>query len=292
MITPDGSDESPTRTLSDLPPPSSATRPWAAALWTFLFPGLGHLYVRFDARYLLFFAFPTFLLFIAHGALRAGLPAPVAYPCLMALRVIYLSFLARGAYRLAKYGVQNPAPRFGSLRQRLVVVFFASLGLISLAHTRAFAALRIERPDMAWTPGSWVMIEQRPWGRSWPVEGVARGEPVVIWDSAEGSAWISRVIGLPGDRVELEGYAVSVNGNAIATEPSSSRGATHERLDGHAFEASWDWSRPSPTLALTVPQGQVFVLSDRRAYADDSRRRGTIPIDRIVAKPRFSLISR
>lgn len=92
-----------------------------------------------------------------------------------------------------------------------------------------------------------------------------RGDIVVFrppWNF--GRPYIKRVIGLPGDVVEIKDGSVFVNGNRM-DEPYV--GQTQDLL-----------------LPTEVPQGEYFVLGDNRNNSYDSRRGWTISRKDIVGK--------
>jgi signal peptidase I len=78
---------------------------------------------------------------------------------------------------------------------------------------------------------------------------IRRGD-IIIFSSA-GKDLIKRVIGLPGDRVEVRGGAVYVNG---------------QKLDEPYLRST----TPRPTSEV-VPPGKYFVLGDNRPDSLDSR---------------------
>jgi signal peptidase I len=75
---------------------------------------------------------------------------------------------------------------------------------------------------------------------------------------------IKRVIGLPGDTVNVQNGTVSVNGQML-TEPYISAAP--------AYSGVW-----------TVPQGQLFVLGDNRNDSSDSHSWGFLPFEKVVGK--------
>ena len=79
--------------------------------------------------------------------------------------------------------------------------------------------------------------------------------------------YIKRIIGLPGDAVEVQDGKVSVNGVQL-TEPYISAEAGFEGRPGR-------W---------TVPADNFFVMGDNRAHSSDSRTWGLLPIKDIIGK--------
>jgi signal peptidase I len=81
--------------------------------------------------------------------------------------------------------------------------------------------------------------------------------------------FIKRVIGVPGDTVEIKDGAVWVNGVKLA-EPYVFPG---QPTTSWTEQTSW-----------VVPKGQLFVLGDHRAASQDSRAFGTIPRSSVIGR--------
>ncbi|MBE2200556.1 MAG: signal peptidase I [Anaerolinea sp.] len=75
---------------------------------------------------------------------------------------------------------------------------------------------------------------------------------------------IKRVIGLPGDHVEIQNHQVSINGVTL-NEPYIQASPT--------YSGSWD-----------VPDGQYFVLGDNRNNSSDSHSWSYLPKENILGK--------
>lgn len=103
----------------------------------------------------------------------------------------------------------------------------------------------------------------------WTFGGPKRGD-VVIFEPPDSinEDYIKRVIGLPGDRVEVKGGKVYLNEQAI-DEP-------------YIKEAPY-----SPYAATVVPPNNLFVMGDNRNASRDSRSFGMLPVDKIVGKALF-----
>ena len=109
---------------------------------------------------------------------------------------------------------------------------------------------------------------------------------------------IKRIIGLPGDRVSIEGQVVSVNGTPLASgSPANAASAGTVEITERTANKEWtvQWG-PSASFGgdvdVTVPPGHVFVLGDNRGNAVDSRRIGAVSLEDVVGRARqvwFSL---
>lgn len=103
------------------------------------------------------------------------------------------------------------------------------------------------------------------------LSGIHRGDTVVFWYPGETTkSYIKRVIGLPGDMVEIkEGY-VFVNGKQLVEDYVPS-----EYRDYLSYPAQ------------AVPADQYFVLGDHRSSSNDSRAWGFVPRRYIYGKAVF-----
>jgi signal peptidase I len=100
-----------------------------------------------------------------------------------------------------------------------------------------------------------------------------RGDVIVFTPPAPGEdkPYIKRVIGLPGDQVEVRDNRVFVNGTALEEEYIGDRVST--------CPTGWQYCGP-----LTVPEDNVFVMGDNRTNSEDSRFFGPVPQDNIIGK--------
>jgi len=103
------------------------------------------------------------------------------------------------------------------------------------------------------------------------ITDISRGDTVVFWFPGDPSkSFIKRVIGVPGDKVEVTDGKVSVNQTAL-DEP-------------YVPEAYRDHVS---TPLRVVPPGEYFVLGDHRSSSNDSRMWGTVPRHYIYGKAAF-----
>ena len=111
------------------------------------------------------------------------------------------------------------------------------------------------------------------WAKYWKTPG--RGDVVSFFDPASGTLLLKRIVGLPGEVVDIVSGRVYVNGRP---------------LDESQYAIHTDQCADMEPLA--VPEGAVFVLSDNRIDAYDSRdeRVGCVAFQSIDGLLRFRIL--
>lgn len=191
-------------------------------------------------------------------------------------------------------GAPPPTVPRGSRRpfwHELPVLVVIALALALIVKTFLVQAFSIPTGSMEPTlvPGDRVLVNKI----AYRVGDVGRGDVVVFRDpsyrepdrSALGAVvhWIAqgigfslpkseflikRVIGLPGDRVEIRSHVVLVNGQPL-TEPYLTDAARASMIDYGPVD---------------VPNDRLFVLGDNRGHSGDSRVIGFIPRHDVVGR--------
>ena len=113
-----------------------------------------------------------------------------------------------------------------------------------------------------------------------PIRPIKRGDVIVFKYPEEPTRdFIKRVIGLPGDTVELRDKKVSINGTPL-DEPYVHflTPATGEYQEATSYDVR---ERFGP---VTVPPNQYFVMGDNRDNSQDSRYWGFLPRDYVKGK--------
>jgi signal peptidase I len=100
---------------------------------------------------------------------------------------------------------------------------------------------------------------------------IRRGDMVVFWFPGDPTkSYIKRVIGVPGDKVEVTDGAVIVNGRTLDEAYVPPEYRDHVSMP-----------------ARVVPAEQFFVLGDHRSSSNDSRTWGWVPRSDIYGKAVF-----
>ena len=131
-------------------------------------------------------------------------------------------------------------------------------------------------------------IELMKWGDP------KRGDIVVLFSPVDGTRLVKRVVGIPGDRIEMRENQLFVNGKAaqwreIGLQDDSEQGSSllvEENLAGVNHEVMFTPQIPAVRSfgPVTVPTGRYFVMGDNRDNSNDSRFIGLIDRQRIVGK--------
>ena len=103
-------------------------------------------------------------------------------------------------------------------------------------------------------------------------EPIERGDVVVFWYPLDRSkSFIKRVVGLPGETIEIRAGDVYVNGRELP--------------DQYVPASYLDGSNYGPRR---IPQGDYFVMGDHRDSSNDSRVFGPVPQRYIYGKAVFA----
>jgi len=157
--------------------------------------------------------------------------------------------------------------------------------------------------------GDFIFAYKLPYGFPIPFSGgerisaklPSRGDVVVFrYPGNENVNYVKRVVGLPGDRIEIKDKRVHINGTPADVHPLDSKiiadvpsaelysaskegygslSSNPEHLIMNSVSSKADSFGP-----VVVPPGQIFVLGDNRDSSDDSRYWGTIPVSHLEGR--------
>jgi signal peptidase I len=133
-----------------------------------------------------------------------------------------------------------------------------------------------------------------------------RGDIVVFRSPTDGTLFVKRVVGVPGDRLELTGNRLLINGEPAVYEPLDA--STRDQLSKpdqaeHLFAEETVAGRTHPVMTtplepgpedfgpVTVPPGQYFVMGDNRDNSLDSRFFGFLERERILGRATAVVLS-
>jgi signal peptidase I len=133
-----------------------------------------------------------------------------------------------------------------------------------------------------------------------------RGDIVVFFSPYDGQRLVKRVVGAPGDRIELVNDQLLVNGQPARYEPLETRTINEipaAEQPAHEFASETFADRTHPVMAtpalraprtfgpITVPENQYFMMGDNRDNSFDSRFYGCVERGRIVGRASAVVIS-
>ncbi|MBR9991016.1 MAG: signal peptidase I [Gemmatimonadetes bacterium] len=183
--------------------------------------------------------------------------------------------------------------------------FIIAFGLFLIIRTFLVEAFRIPTGSMESTllVGDFLLVNKAVYGARVPfartrtpaVVEPARGDIVVFIPPHDpGKNYVKRVIGVPGDTLEMRDAVLLLNGQ--------DRAETYVRLsdapDMYASGMFWQCEHAAaggngcrPTRdnwgPIVVPDGRYFVMGDNRNDSEDSRYWGFVPRDAIRGRPLF-----
>jgi signal peptidase I len=140
-------------------------------------------------------------------------------------------------------------------------------------------------------------------GRIWesPVE---RGDVAVFRNPIKLSEdYIKRIVGLPGDRIQVKKGILHINGEPVKRERIEDYELTPGRMapqyletlpNGRVHrivEASGDAGYKDNTREFTVPAGHYFAMGDNRDNSQDSRVIGPVPAQNLIGRAEILFFS-
>lgn len=280
---------------------------FALALSLFL-TGLGQVYNGKLRRGVLLFlisiVFP-FLLFQLSVVGPDKMPIVFLLLSLLASLAIY-TWAALDAWKLAKRIGKNYGLKiYNKLHVYLLLIILLNLfsfGPIFDWQKICFFALPYRMSTGSMIPavlqGDFIMTDRRI-DHSAENHGLKRGELVIFkFPKNKEKHFIKRVIGLPGDEIEITVMELYVNGEKRTGKDVShlegrrdetikeGTAAFYEEGDSRTYVVFYIEGTSRKDLRVTVPEGCCFVLGDNRDNSADSRHWGMVPLNDVVAKAR------
>ena len=291
-------------------------KPALAALASLVLPGFGQLYNGDLNRAIWLFLSFALLCIPALALVALYLPDRLMLPTLvlgLGATIGVWGYAIWDAWRSARRDMTLPAKPWqisGVYALVFVLCDLLALPLLTL-YVRQHQVEPFRIPSSSMEPsvraGDFIWADKRyncPGCR----QGVHRGDIAIFaYPNDRSVRYIKRVIGLPGDHIQLMDRKILLNGRALQrTAAASSEGAVTEAIGERQWQVQWGESLAAPPgatpiatpplnraatgtvkdLQLTVPDGQVFVLGDNRQSSIDSRNFGTVPMQDILGRAR------
>ena len=212
--------------------------------------------------------------------------------------ILTVAFLITGAFWLVN--------RYLTKQEEGVIEFFASLAPVLgfVLILRSFIIEPFQIPSRSMVPtlkvGDFILVSKWNYGVRLPVirtkifdvSSPQRGDVIVFFPPHEDRYFIKRLVGLPGDKVQVINGVLYVNDRMMKqTKSDLDAGAPrsvvmNENLDDveHSIQKRVPPTRLSQNFATLVPQGHYFMMGDSRDNSSDSRVWGPVPEERIVGK--------
>ncbi|HEY4526085.1 MAG TPA: signal peptidase I [Candidatus Paceibacterota bacterium] len=164
-------------------------------------------------------------------------------------------------------------------------VAFVALGLVFIIRTFLVQPFLVQGASMSpnFSNGDYLLIDEL----SYYLREPQRGE-VIVFKFNQGSGenvshvyYIKRVIGLPGEKIEIK------DGKVVVYKAGEEKGFTLP--EDYLPRGRETLVRPGGQSAFVLKEGEFLALGDNRSYSYDSRDWGVVHRDWIVGTARFRL---
>jgi signal peptidase I len=252
--------------------PMKTPRPWLAALLGLFDAPAGLLYAGRGLAFLLCWftllvVYTISAVVIATGRIQqAGL---VAIVC--SLLVLRLSFPVLSYYSAVRSRKEETKRWFQRWYVILGAIVFGAVmneSYVRLVRSRILESFFVPGRAMAPTilHADRIFVD-KSFGSA---ARLRQGDLVVFRSAPNGPLFVMRIVGLPGDTVELSESTLRLNGEIVKEDYAS------------YLPSSVDMPSMPETL---VPARHFFVLGDNRNFANDSRMLGPIPFESYYGRP-------
>ena len=152
-----------------------------------------------------------------------------------------------------------------------VVIFFGIQAFVAQPY-------KVQQQSMQNTllPEQYVLVDKlSPRWKPYSYGDIVVFHPPLTWNQGSDVPFIKRVIGLPGDTIELQDGIVHVNGVALV-EPYifTDESGTQQQ----------SYPAPGGASRFRVPDGELFLMGDHREDSADSRNFGPIEISKVIGR--------
>jgi len=263
---------------------------WFVGVLGFILPPLSFLYIS-EKRWALCYLLLLLLVGLSDFYLDKMLRVSGLGFILSIVAIIHSISLLKNIDEDRKIGVFNKW--WGALS--IPFVFFVSVFL-----GRSFIVEPFQMPSGSMAPtlnvGNHILVYKSGYGvygtlgmhiytNNSPSKNPESGEIIAFYPPHNQSIFVKRVIGVPGDEIELSGSTLTVNGNVVSHHNSKSSEIFSESLGNELYTVQYIESHlKDRSYSIVVPNESYFVMGDNRNNSSDSRHWGMVPKSNVIGK--------
>jgi signal peptidase I len=258
-------------------------RPWLAALLNLIAGSpIGQIYAGDLRRSVVVWFLGIFLLVSAAIAVVTFELSRIAFLVLFGGVFLYQFASAIDAFSVARRNGTSPRKSYQKwwFYIAMAVVFYAA-NYISALTIKAFVCEAFRVPWRSMSPT--ILHDDRILvDRLWASPKAIKRYDVVVFKSKdpEASLLVKRVIGLPGEKIEIRNRVVYINDEKMDDPKAIHDGPKNPRFDFENYGPK------------TIPAEHFFALGDNRMRSRDSRFVGPIPFSNYYGHARWIFFSR
>ncbi len=118
-----------------------------------------------------------------------------------------------------------------------------------------------------------------------------RGDIIIFDSKAADKRLVKRVIGLPGDTIQMENNQLTINRQPLSYQNINEQDSNENLLGVRHRIRTRPFSAYATFKATQVPQGHYLVLGDNRDNSADSRMIGFVPRKEIIGRTQRVVMS-
>ncbi len=292
---------------NDNQPPRQRVRrsPLIAALMSASLPGFGQLYNgQLNKAAWIFVIFASLTIPVS-AAIALWLPAPLTVPLQLLGGILAISvwlYAIINAWITARHRdnyTLRPWQTSGLYAVVFIICNLITMPLLTIS-VRTHLVQPFTTPSNSMSPtvlaGDYLFANMS-YNCPYCLAKVNRGDiAILINPNKRNFFYIKRVIGLPGDSIEISNNQLLINGESAQYDTSDQQHENFDRVKEQSgnrqWEVQWQTDKTEDFPATIVEPGHVFVLGDNRDASNDSRLIGQIPLSDIKGLARQIWFSR
>jgi signal peptidase I len=278
------------------PPLIKPRKPLFALLMSFILPGYGQLYNGDMSKAIWLFLCFALLTIPAVAVIALYLPGGGMLPAFLGGLLLVLALWIYGmvdAFRSARRKQDYILQSWQHSGMYVLVLILCSVLALPLLinYVRQHQVESFKVPSGSMEPtvmtGDMLFADKR-YNCPGCKTAVHRGDIAIFtYPNDRTLYFIKRVIGMPGDKLQIKGADVIINGKSLRTQAqTTAAGLQVTETDGQtSWQVLWTGANKQlPQTELTVPPGNIFVMGDNRSASNDSRFFGTVPLQDVIGK--------